>query len=106
MKILVQNVPIIASSAKAILTVRHVQWDIRLKSLNLKIKKYKYVFKSVVMALNIKMSVMMEITTMVMDVVILVEFNQDGLVREDHQQKKADVINISLIKLFLLKRVV
>jgi len=106
MKILVQNVLIIASSAKAISTVRHVQWDIRLKSLNLKIKKYKYVLKSVVMVLNIKMSVMMEITTMVTDVVVLVEFNQDGLVREDHQQKKAGVINIYLIKLFLLKRVV
>lgn len=77
-----------------------------MKSFNLKIKKYRYVLKSVVMALNIKMSVMMETITMMMDVAILVEFNQDGLVREDHQQKKADVINIFLIKLFLLKRVV
>lgn len=76
-----------------------------MKSFNLKIKKYRYVLKSVVMALNIKMSVMMETITMMMDVAIPVEFNQDGLVKEDHQQKKADVINISLIKLFLLKRV-
>lgn len=50
--------------------------------------------------LNIKMNVMMQILMMVMDATVLAKFNQDGHVKEDHQGKKAYVINLSQIKLY------
>jgi hypothetical protein len=60
--------------------------------------------KSVVMELNTKLNVMMEILKMEMVAVANVQFKQDGVVVEVLQHKKVNVTNIFLIKLLLHKK--
>lgn len=99
MMLLAKNVQIIVLSVRIYLNVKHVPLATITKSQLLVNKNLNFVHKYVEMELDFKLNVMMEILMIKMVAVVNALSKLVGLVREVLLLAKANVINLSQIKL-------
>ena len=105
MMLLVKNVQITVFSVRIYSNVKHVQSATTTKSQPQVNKNLSFAQKYVAMELDFKLNVMMEILMIKMVVVVNVLWKLVGLVREVLLLAKANVINLSQIKLSYQPRV-